>query len=87
MWLLSPEKEQSEHVNIKWLYRSKKERIISGVCGGFGEHFKYDPTLVRLFCVIIAILTALIPFIVVYICATFWVPVRPYANNIDIEYQ
>ncbi len=33
---------------IKKLYRSKKHRIIAGVCGGIGEFFKIDPTIVRL---------------------------------------
>jgi len=36
----------------KRLYRSKKNRIISGVCGGIGEYFDIDPTLIRLLWVI-----------------------------------
>lgn len=34
--------------NTKRLYRSKKNRVIAGVCGGIGEYFNIDPTLVRL---------------------------------------
>jgi len=30
------------------LYRSRKERMFSGVCGGLGIHFGLDPTLFRL---------------------------------------
>ena len=30
------------------LYRSKKDRMISGVCGGLAEYFSVDSTLVRL---------------------------------------
>lgn len=30
------------------LYRSRKERMLAGVCGGIGEHFNVDPTWVRL---------------------------------------
>jgi len=33
---------------IKRLYRSKKNRVIAGVCGGIGEYFNIDPTLIRL---------------------------------------
>ncbi len=33
---------------IKRLYRSRKERMIAGVCGGIAEYFNIDPTLVRL---------------------------------------
>ena len=36
----------------KRLYRSKKSRIIGGVCGGIGEYFDIDPTLIRLLWVI-----------------------------------
>lgn len=31
----------------KRLYRSKKDRIIAGVCGGLGEYLGIDPTIVR----------------------------------------
>ena len=33
---------------IKKLYRSKKQRILGGVCGGISEHLETDPTIVRL---------------------------------------
>jgi len=36
----------------KKLYRSKKNRIIGGVCGGIGEYLKTDPTIIRLLLVI-----------------------------------
>jgi len=32
----------------KKLYRSKTNRMIAGVCGGLGEYFAIDPTLIRL---------------------------------------
>lgn len=32
---------------MKRLYRSKKERMIAGVCGGLGEYFDVDPVLLR----------------------------------------
>ncbi len=34
------------------LYRSRTERMIGGVCGGIGEYFGIDPTLVRLLFVV-----------------------------------
>ena len=36
---------------IKKLYRSKKDKIIGGVCGGIGKYLKTDPTLIRLLCI------------------------------------
>jgi len=35
----------------KKLYRSLKDRKIAGVCGGLGEYFDVDSTLVRLLAV------------------------------------
>ncbi|MEQ8558470.1 MAG: envelope stress response membrane protein PspC [Henriciella sp.] len=34
--------------NPKRLYRSRKERVIAGVCGGIAERFGWDPIVVRL---------------------------------------
>jgi phage shock protein PspC (stress-responsive transcriptional regulator) len=33
---------------IKKIYRSKKDRIIGGVCGGMGDYFSIDPTFIRI---------------------------------------
>jgi len=38
----------------KKLHRSRRARKIAGVCGGFGEYFEIDPTLVRLLWLITA---------------------------------
>lgn len=37
------------------LYRSRNERMIGGVCGGLGEYFNIDPTLIRLLFVVFAL--------------------------------
>jgi len=36
----------------KRLYRSKDERMIWGICGGMGEYFGIDPTIVRVLWVV-----------------------------------
>jgi len=41
----------------KRLYRSKKEKIIGGVCGGLGEFLDVDPTIVRLLWAVITVLS------------------------------
>jgi phage shock protein PspC (stress-responsive transcriptional regulator) len=33
---------------MKRIYRSREDRIIAGVCGGFAEYFGIDPIIVRL---------------------------------------
>ena len=42
----------------KRLYRSVSNRMLSGVCGGIGEYFDIDPTLVRLSWAIFTCITA-----------------------------
>ena len=42
---------------VKRLYRSKKERMIGGVCGGIAEYLNTDPTVVRLIWVLITLLS------------------------------
>jgi phage shock protein C len=32
----------------KKFYRSRKDRVIAGVCGGMAEYFEIDPIIVRL---------------------------------------
>jgi phage shock protein C len=39
----------------KKLYRSRTERWFAGVCGGLGNYFAIDPTLVRVIFVILSL--------------------------------
>lgn len=38
----------------KKLYRSDKDKIICGVCGGMAEYFSVDPSLIRVLWVLFA---------------------------------
>lgn len=38
---------------MKKIYRSKKSRIIGGVCGGISEYFDIDPILVRVLFIVL----------------------------------
>jgi len=66
------EKEQ----DIKRLYRSNKEKLLGGVCGGIAEYFKIDPVIVRIIWVIIAI-ASLGTAILVYIILWILIPRNP----------
>lgn len=33
---------------VRKLYRSRRDRSIAGICGGLGEYFDADPTMIRL---------------------------------------
>jgi phage shock protein PspC (stress-responsive transcriptional regulator) len=41
----------------KRLYRSGRDKMIGGVCGGIAEYFTLDPTLVRLGYIVLSIFT------------------------------
>ncbi len=59
----------------KRLYRSRANRWIWGVCGGFGEYFHIDPVIVRLIWVLFTL--AYGAGIVAYIVAYLLVPEKP----------
>jgi phage shock protein C len=57
----------------KKLYRSRSNRLLGGVCGGLGDFFGLDPTVVR----VVFVLGALFgfgSFILLYIIMLFIVP-------------
>ncbi|MFC1800732.1 PspC domain-containing protein [Nanoarchaeota archaeon] len=58
----------------KRLYKSKKNRVIAGVCGGIGEYFDVDPVLIRLIFVFLAVFTGFVPGILFYITAWLIMP-------------
>ena len=37
----------------KRLYRSRRNRVLAGVCGGVAEYFNIDPTIVRIIAVVL----------------------------------
>lgn len=66
----------------KKLYRSEKNRMIAGVCGGIGEYFNVDPTIIRLAWVLISLPMAIFGGIIAYIVAALIIPTRGnYHNN------
>jgi len=62
---------------MRKLYLSKTDRKIFGVCGGIGETYDIDPTLVRLALVFLCLVTAVIPLLVTYFAAGIIVPDKP----------
>ena len=60
----------------KRLYRSRNDRVISGVCSGIGTYLKIDPTVVR----VVAALLLLMSFgtmILVYLVLALIIPLEP----------
>jgi phage shock protein C len=60
------------------LVRSRRNRMIAGVCGGIAQSLAWDPTLVRLLYVFVSVISAAFPGILVYL--VLWV-VMPEASD------
>jgi phage shock protein C len=59
---------------MKKIYKSRENKIFSGVLGGLGEYFDIDPTVLRLLWLLVVVFTGIIPGLVVYIIAAFIMP-------------
>ena len=64
----------NSHMESKKLYRSKANRTFAGICGGLGEYFNVDPTILRLVWTLVVIFTGFAPGVLVYILAIFIIP-------------
>ena len=67
----------------KKLYRSRNERMIGGVCGGIGEYFGIDPTLVRVAFVAFALAGG--PGFIAYIIMLLIVPDEQRTSDAVVE--
>lgn len=61
-------------LNGKKLYRSQEDKFLLGVCGGIGEYFGIDPTIIRLLWVLLACSGS---GILVYFFAAIIIPLPP----------
>jgi len=62
---------------MKRIYRSKTDQKIAGICGGLGEMFNIDSTLIRLALVFATILTGFFPLVITYIVGWVIIPEGP----------
>ncbi|MHB8926478.1 MAG: PspC domain-containing protein [Bacillota bacterium] len=60
---------------MRRLYRSRRDRVIAGVCGGIADYLRIDVVLVRLLWVVLALAGG--SGILAYIAALFIVPEEP----------
>lgn len=57
------------------LYRSRRDRMIAGVCGGLADYFQVDPSVVRLIFVLFLLLGG--SACLVYLVMWLVVPLAP----------
>lgn len=61
--------------SMRGLWRSRRDRVIGGVCGGLGRYFEVDPVVLRVAAVLLALSggTGVIAYLVAWVA----VPVEP----------
>jgi len=67
----------SANPEARKLTRSRRHKMIAGVCGGIAEYFELDPTVVRVAYVLISIVSVAFPGILAYIILMFVMPPPP----------
>jgi len=60
--------------STKKLTRSRKNKVIAGVCGGIAEYLEVDPTVVRVVYVVASFFSALFPGLLAYVILAFLLP-------------
>ena len=71
--------KEREIIMEKRLYKSKKNKMLAGVCGGIAEYFNLDPTLIRLGWIVFSALGG--SGILAYIIAAIVIPQNPYIEE------
>lgn len=61
----------------KKLYRSKSNRMISGVCGGLGEYLGIDTSIIRIIWVLVTLFTGIFTGVIVYVVFALVIPEKP----------
>ena len=61
---------------MKRLYRSRKDRIVGGVCGGLAVHIDVDPSIIRLVWIVVTLIS-LGTGLIVYLAAWIIIPESP----------
>jgi phage shock protein C len=61
------------------LQRSRRNKVVAGVCGGIADWLGWDPTIVRVLYVVVSIASAAFPGILVYLLLWVIMPKAPSA--------
>lgn len=64
----------SPAIEYKRFYRSSKDRVFAGICGGLAKIFKMDSTVLRLIILVIALVTCVAPMVITYLICWFLIP-------------
>jgi phage shock protein PspC (stress-responsive transcriptional regulator) len=70
----SPTMQGSTPVASRHLYRRRANREIAGVCAGVAEYLGADTNAIRFLTILLAVLTGVIPMLVLYLVAAVIIP-------------
>ncbi len=59
------------------LVRSRRNKMIAGVCGGIAEWLGWDPTIVRILYIVVSLVSVAFPGILVYVVLWIVMPRAP----------
>lgn len=62
---------------MKRLYRSTKNRVVTGLLAGIAEYMNIDPAILRVLFIFVLFVTHIIPGIIAYLIASIIVPSNP----------
>lgn len=65
-----------DNKNYRKLFKSNTNRMLCGVCGGIGEYFNIDPTVIRILWIVFSLLGG--SGILAYIIAAIIIPEQTY---------
>ncbi len=72
---------------MKRLYKSKTDKMVSGVCGGIASYLNIDPTIVRVVWALVSVFSAAVPGLLVYIICAVVIPDEPDAYDTTASYH
>ena len=58
----------------KRLTKSPHNKMLAGVCGGIGDYFNIDPTLIRILYALFLVFTGFFPMLILYILFAIIMP-------------
>jgi phage shock protein PspC (stress-responsive transcriptional regulator) len=68
---------------MKKLYRSRNDRVISGVCGGIGAYFDIDPVMIRIIAVLLLVFGG--GGLLAYLIAILIIPLEPITAKQEVK--
>jgi len=72
---------------MRKIYLSHDKKIIAGVCGGIADAYKFDPIILRLIWIFVAMVTGFFASAIVYLLAWAFLPYKPKSNVTDAAWS